>query len=1035
MKFSTQSRKKSRGVLEDDTSRLNINSTLKKIFFTLVFANLCSFVHAQTVIKGQVIDADNNEALIGASVVVRTTKEGVATDLDGNFEFKTNTPLPLKLIISYVGYDVQEITVSDPTAAQNLKVLLTGTKALEEVVVVGYVTQTRRNLVGSVAKIDPTDIKTIPDASFDAQLQGKALGVQINSNTGVPGSDVFIRVRGATSINASNDPLYVIDGVFVNNSSLQSIGQERSTSPLADINPADIESIEILKDASAIAIYGSRGANGVILVTTKRGNYGQKTKIDFNASEGFGWVPDSRIWKTTTGEEHATLVNEFNRNMGRPEPFRDRSEVINGVAGRGLPSEQQTYDRLSYLFRTAKIRNYDISIQGGSEKTRFYVGGGYTKQEAIWKPMGFQRGAFKVNLDHKISDKISIGASNSFTFSYRDQARPANGANGTLLQASLNIPTYLPIFGEDGSPLKWVNFDNIDVLTGTVNLWSKSYHYIGNAYFDYKIHPKLRFRSTFGVDYNNYEENEYWDTRTILGNNGGRGTQSVTQALTVLNEQTLSYNDSYGKHNFGVLVGNTLQSVTIQNVSATGTNFPNNSYTQISAAATRTASQFRGDSRLASFFSRADYNFAYKYYLEFVVRADGSSKFGANNKWGVFPAAGVAWRINEENFLKNVSQISNLKLRASYGVTGNQGGVDDFASRGLWTGGFGYPDVSGGAELPGTAPLQIANPDLKWESTAQLSLGLDLALFNDRIALEFNYYNKYTKDALLQVATPGTTGFTSYLTNYGEISNKGFELGINTVNIRKAHFTWKTDLNIARNKNTVEKIPADIPFAGRDLVRIEQGKPLYSYWLYKQLGVDPETGDAIFEDYNGDGKITAEDRQIVGSTWPKFFGGITNNFSYRGIDLGIFFTFSYGNYIWNHNRMLGETGGTLDAGRVLLASQLDRWTTPGQVTNTPRLTAENYSRQENSRFFEDASYLRLRSLTLGYTLPKAITQKAKIEKLRVYVTGTNLLLFTKYTGADPESNLYGGGSQNIQGYDYATPPLPTTIQFGLNLSL
>ncbi|TZF82319.1 TonB-dependent receptor [Pedobacter sp. BS3] len=995
----------------------------------------CISVNAQnqpvinSVLKGKVIDATTHEPLIGVSVQIKGITNGTSTNARGEFSLYTAQKLPFTIVISYIGYEKQEAVATGSPITIQLKEAV---NQLNDVVVVGYATQERKNLVGSVTKIDPTDTKTIPTGSFDIQLQGKAAGVQINANSGVPGADVFIRVRGATSINASNDPLYVIDGVFVNNSSLQNIDQDRGISPLADINPADIESIEILKDASAVAIYGSRGANGVILVTTKRGNYGQQTKIDFNASEGLGWAPSDRIWKTTTGPEHAMLVNEYNRNMGKPEPFRDKSIIINGVAGRGLPSEQPTYDRLSYLFRNANLRNYDLALQGGSEKTKFYFGGGYTGQESIWRPMGLERGAIKINLDHKISDKISISTSNSISKTHRDQARPANGANGTLLQASLNIPTYLPIFDAAGTPLKWVNFDNIWVLTSTQNLWSNSYHYVGNVSLDYKITPKLNFRSTFGVDYDNYEENEYWDTRTILGNNGGRGTQSITQSSTAINEQTLTYNDKIGKHAFGVLLGNTLQGVEVKNVSATGTNFPNNSYTQISSAATQTASQYKNNSTLASFFSRVDYNYNSKYYAEFIIRADGSSKFGKNHRWGYFPAVGGAWRISEENFIKNIPQISNLKLRLSYGITGNQGGVSDFASRGLWTGGFGYADAAGGAELPGTGPLQIANPNLKWESTAQFSSGLDIGLFKDRLSIELNYYRKYTSDVLLQVATPGITGFTSYLTNYGEISNNGYELSISSVNIRNRSFTWKTDFNIAGNKNTIEKIPADLPFAGRDLIRLKQGSPLYSYWLYKQLGVDPNTGDAIFDDYSHDGQITVDDRQILGSTWPKFFGGISNSFSYKGFDLSAFFVFSYGNYIWNHNRMLGETGGTLDAGRVLLASQLNRWTTPGQITETPRLTAANYSRQENSRFFEDASFLRLRSLTFGYTLPKPLTQRAKINKVRLYVTGNNLLLFTKYTGADPESNL---GTQNIQGYDYDTPPQPRTVQLGLNVTL
>ena len=1004
--------------------------SLAAIVLLLSFTTITTAQTTNTVISGRVTDEKTKLALPGASVHIKGTTHEIVTDHKGRFTFVTGQKVPVTFIISYLGYQTKEFYTEK--AEGNELALQESISQLNDVVVVGYGTQERRNLVGAVSKVDPAATKIIPEASFDAQLQGKAAGVQINSNIGVPGSDVFIRVRGATSINASNSPLYIIDGVFVNNSSLQNIAQDRATSPLSDLNPSDIKSIEILKDAVAIAIYGSRGANGVIIVTTKRGNYGQRSKIDFSASEGFAKAPANRVWKTTTGPEHAMLVNEYNKNMGTPLPFRPASEVINGVPGRGLPQEQPTYDRMSYLNRTARLRNYDLSLQGGSEKTRYYIGGGYTKQESIWKPMSFERTSFKVNLDQKISDKVTVGTSNAFSRSYRNQARPANGGNGTLLQASLNIPTYLPIFAADGTPLKWVNFDNIDVLTSTVNLWSTSLHYISNAYVDVDILKNLKFHSSIGIDYNNYEENEYWDTRTILGVSGGKGSQSVTSSGTFINEQTLNYTAKISKHSFGVLAGNTIQKTVIKNVAATGTNFPNNSYTQISAAATQTASQFRTENNLVSFFSRVSYDYDKKYYAEFTARADGSSRFGPNKKWGYFPAVGLSWRAKEEPFLKQVSGISNLKLRLSYGATGNQDGIDDFASQGLWTGGFGYSDQLGSPEGPGTAPLQLANLDLHWEKTTQFSAGIDLGLFKDRLNFEFNVYNKYTTDALLRIATPATAGFSSYITNFGEISNKGFELAINSTNITGKNFTWSTDFNVSQNLNKIEKIPADIPFAGRDLIRLQQGQPLYSYWLYKQLYVDPKTGDAVFEDITGDGKISAEDRQIVGSTWPKFFGGLTNTFSYKGIDLAIFFTYSFGNKVWNHNRMLGETGGTLDANRVLLATQLDRWTTPGQVTNTPRLTAENYSRQENSRFLEDGSFVRLRSVTAGYTLPKQLTSRFGIEKLRVYVSGSNLLLFTGYKGADPESNI---GMGNIQGYDYGVPPQPRAIQFGLNLTL
>lgn len=999
------------------------------IFLTPLISKAQTVPIINSKLSGRVIDAKTKETLAGASVSIKGTTHAVATDGDGKFNFVTGQKFPYTLVISYIGYKTQEAVV-DNTPVEIL--LEPAPNSLNDVVVVGYGVQQRKNLVGSVAKVDPSTTKNIPEGSFDAQMQGKAAGVQISSNIGVPGSDVYIRVRGATSINASNSPLYVIDGVFANNGSLQAIAQDRSTSPLADINPADIQSIEVLKDAVAIAIYGSRGANGVVIVTTKRGNYGQKTKIEFSASGGFAKAPADRVWKTTTGPEHAMLVNEYSRNMGKPEPFRPVSEIINGVPGRGLPADQPTYDRMQYLDRTADLADYNLALSGGSEKTKFYLGAGYTKQESIWKPMSFDRGSFKVNLDHKINDIISVGTSNTLSRSYRNQARPANGGNGTLLQASLNIPTYLPIFDSLGNPLKWVNFDNIATLTSRVNLWSTSLHYIGNAYVDINIAKNLKFHSSVGTDYNNYEENEYWQTGTILGNAGGKGTQSVTALSTFVNEQTLSYNNQLGKHTFGVLIGNTLQSTRVKNVSATGTNFPNDSYTQISSAAVQTASQSISDNKLASFFSRVNYDFNKKYYLEFTARADGSSKFGSDKSWGFFPGVGGAWRISEEKFLKNVPQISNLKLRASYGSVGNQEGIDDFASRGLWNGGYGYSDQGGGTEGPGTAPYQLGNKQLHWERTTQLSAGLDLGLFNDRLGIEFNVYDKKTTDALLKIPLPAISGFPTYFNNFAQISNKGFELAITSVNIKNDNFSWNTEFNISQNKNNIDKIKADIPFAGRDLIRLQQGKPLYSYWLYKQTSVDPKTGDAVFEDVNKDGKITADDRQIIGSVWPKFFGGLTNSFAYKGVDLSVFFVYSFGNMVWNHNRMLGETGGTLDANRVLLASQLDRWTTPGQITNTPRLTDANYSRQENSRFFEDGSFVRLRSLTLGYTFPKVLTERVKIEKLRVFVTGSNLLLFTKYTGADPESNI---GTGNIQGYDYGVPPQPRAFQLGVNLTL
>jgi TonB-dependent SusC/RagA subfamily outer membrane receptor len=416
---------------------------------------------------------------------------------------------------------------------------------LSEVVVVGYGSLERKNLIGSIAKIDPSESKTIQAGSFDAQLQGKVSGVQISSSTGVPGEVVNIRVRGATSINADNDPLYVVDGVFINNNSLQTIGTGgKATSPIADLNPNDIESIEVLKDAEATALYGSRGANGVILISTKRGSFEQKPKVNFNAS--YGQAKATKLWELTTGPEHAQLVNEWWINTGKDTPSLNRTAANRpfrpvSEGGRGLPEEQQTYDRLSELFRTAKLSNYDLSLAGGTKTTKYYIGGGYNNQEAIIKPIKFQRASFKVNLDQKVNDKIQVGVSNSFTRTYRNQARAGDGPAGGLLQAALHTPTYLSPVNEQGVLVGRAGFDNLTLLLDNYNVNSTSLRYIGNLYTDIELLPNLKFRSSWGIDYNNYNESEYWNNLLISGSPNGLATSSITQFTTWLNEQTLTY--------------------------------------------------------------------------------------------------------------------------------------------------------------------------------------------------------------------------------------------------------------------------------------------------------------------------------------------------------------------------------------------------------------------------------------------------------------------------------------------------------------
>jgi TonB-dependent starch-binding outer membrane protein SusC len=1010
---------------------------MKKNKFTLViFLLISSFAFSQNVplinanLEGKVIDKKTKEAIVGVSVTIKGTTNGSTTDANGSFFLKTGQKLPFTLVLSYIGYNKTEVVANSPTISIELEQNET---LLGEIVVVGYGTQERKNLIGSVSKVNPAEVSSIPVGSIDAQLQGKVSGVQISSPTGVPGEAVNVRVRGATSINADNDPLYVVDGVFINSNSLQTIGTGgKATSPIADINPADIQSIEVLKDAEATALYGSRGANGVILITTKRGNFEQAPKVNFNAS--YGQAKAIKLWELTTGPEHAQLVNEWWINTGKDTPSLNRT-VANrpfrpvSEGGRGLPEEQQTYDRLSEAFRTANLQSYDISLSGGTKSTKYYIGGGYNSQEAILKPITFNRASFKVNLDQKVNDRVQVGVSNSFTRTYRNQARAGDGPQGGLLQAALHTPTYLSPTNEQGVLVGRAGFDNLTLLLDNYDVNSTSLRYIGNLYFDAELLPNLKLRSSWGADYNNYNESEYWNTFLLLGAQGGLATSSISQFTSLLNEQTLTYRKNLSnKHSFGVILGNTLQSDVLTRTYAEGRGFANNSFQIISSAATTTSTQSWSKSNLASFFAKADYNFDGKYLVNFSLRADGSSRFGADRKWGYFPAIGAAWRIKQEEFLKNVSVLNDLKIRTSYGIVGNQNGIGNFAAQGLWTGGASYQNN------PGIAPQQLANPDLKWERTNQFNIGIDASLFNSRVGFELNYYTKYTRDGLLQLALPSTTGFANYWSNAAEISNKGFELNINTINYERGGLKWTSNLNIAQNINNIEKLENPLRYGSRELILQQQGTPLYSFWVYKQLSVDPSTGNVIYEDVNKDGKITIADRQIVGSIWPKFFGGFTNNLNYKGFEVSAFLAFQYGNKIYNHNKFFGEGGGARDAARVILASNNARWQKEGDITDVPRpdgVNVNNY-RDGGSRWLEDGSFLRLRTLNFAYNFPKSVAQKLKADAFKVFVNGTNLFLLTKYTGLDPESSA--SSNQNAQGIDLGTPPQPRSFQAGFNLT-
>jgi len=747
-------------------------------------------------LSGKVVDSKSKQPLTGAVVQIKGTTHEVVADENGKFNFRTGQKLPYVLVVSHVGYE----TIEDTANNNSIEILLKKKpKELDEVVVVGYGNQERKTLTSAVSTIAVENLRNAPAAGIDQLLQGQAGGVLSTANTSVPGSGIFLRVRGSTSINASNDPLYIVDGVFINNRTLQSIstgGQQ--TSPIADINPADIESIDVLKDADATAIYGSRGANGVVLITTKHGKLNARSKVNI----GYYYASSSarKFWPVLTGPEEGILQNETWANDGKSfatRPFRPKSE-----GGPGLPEEQPTIDRLSLIFQNAPTNNFDASVSGGNEKTTYYIGGNYFNQEAIVKPDKFQRVTAKINLEHQLNEKTRIGVSVNGIGTKRNMS-PNNNVPYGAVNGALYTPSYLPLFNADGSYARPSLFENPLAAINELKFSDVGSRAIGNIFGEYNIIRGLKFKTSWGIDFNESKEDNYFNSKMQQGQApiNGSATSALTRNITLITEQLLTYNKNFNKNNsLNVIAGNSVQKETFENTTITGTGFPTDQFTRIASAAVQTGSSSFTSASLLSYFSRASYTYSRKYTVDINFRADASSRFGKDNRWGYFPAAGFSWRAGQEDFIRHLNIFSDLKLRASYGSTGNQNGIPDYASKGLWSGGNTYLNVSG------IAPFQLANPDLKWETTRQLNLGLDFGILKNRLNIDFNYYRKYTKDLLLDLPVPAQLGFSSIFANAGEMSNNGFEFTARGEIISGKNFTWYTSFNIATNNNKVEKL-------------------------------------------------------------------------------------------------------------------------------------------------------------------------------------------------------------------------------------
>ncbi|WP_460956732.1 SusC/RagA family TonB-linked outer membrane protein [Spirosoma litoris] len=980
-------------------------------------------------ITGRVTSAQDGQTLPGVNIVVKGTTNGVSTDANGNYSIVVPTG-NATLVLTSIGLNTQEVAVGNRSVVN--VVMQEALNELSQVVVTGYNTTQRKDITGSITSISPEKFKDIPVMSFDQALQGQAAGVQVTQSSGTPGGGISVRVRGNTSISASNRPLYIVDGVQVQNGSLTTGYGGQNDNALALLNPNDIESIQVLKDASAKAIYGSRAANGVVLITTKRGKANQKTTITADVQRGLTEIVKRPSLLNST--QLLELQREAVINAGQ-DP--DKLGLIKGV------TDGVNTNWLDMILRKGVYQQYQVSAQGGNERTRFYVSGNYRDEEGVLLNNRFTRLSGTMTLDHNATAKLSFGTNITVSRALNKRVLGDNALNGVYSGATRSLPYYSP-YNEQGllygpTDANYPGFPNFNPVAEAVlprqNVLTTKM--LGGAYVQYEFLPNLRFRSKASIDYNSVIEDIYDPTGTAVGGydtsvgQQGYGEYNTSLAATFTSTNTLTYNTLINeKHRISALGGVEIIKRTNRSGSTIGKYFPSNDFTYItSAGVVNAGSSALVYSGLFSGFGEVKYDYKEKYLVTATGRYDGSSRFGPNRQFGFFPSGSVAWRISEEEFLSNTSFLNDLKLRASYGFTGNEQ-IGNFLFLGTWA----ATTYSGSS---GLGPSTLANPNLQWERTREANLGIDASFFNGRLSTTIDVYDNLTDKLLFNQPIPLTSGFGAVQGNIGKISNRGIELTINTVNINSNGLRWSTDLNLSRNENkvlelaTTEPIYAGYQASGATATNVVlPGQPLGTFWGLKFLGVDPATGNAIYDDKNGDGRITPDDAQVIGNAQPKLFGGFTNRLSYKGFDLSIFFQFSYGNHVMNLTKQTSvNTGASLNFNQSTDA--LKRWQKEGDITSVPRYIYENtYNNYLSSRFVEDGSYVRLKNITLGYNVPKKWVSKVKLSGIRVFASASNIWTYTKYSGPDPELSTLDG-STTAQGIDFNTLPQVKNTMVGL----
>ncbi|WP_279095245.1 SusC/RagA family TonB-linked outer membrane protein [Bacteroides acidifaciens] len=1055
-------------------TRKRILSSLGLILFSV------SFVLAQVLVKGTVKD-NLGEGVPGASVQVKGTSQGTITDLDGKFAFSVPNKNAI-IVISFIGY----VTVEQKVDTQKPMVitLREDTKTLDEVVVVGYQEVRKRDLTGSVAKANMNDVLTAPVASFDQALGGRIAGVNVTSGEGMPGGTMNIVIRGNNSLTQENSPLFVIDGFPV-----------EDTSASSTLNPSDIESIDFLKDASATAIYGARGANGVVIVTTKKGKVG-RAQLTYDGS--FGVQHITRTIPMMNAYEFVKLQNEMYPTVVAG------SYLMNYEGKQWTLEDYRNIDQYNWqdeIFQTAWQQSHTLRLTGGTEGVRYNASLSYYDQDGTLLETGYKRMQGRMNTVVR-RGKLNMSLTTNYSRSIQTGSTPSATSYSGMNNLFYSVWGYRPVTSPD-TPLGFLmdsatdnavdssNDYRFNPILSLKNEYRKNYinNLQMNGFAEYEVINGLKVKVSAGYTYDARKNDQFNNSKTRYG--GPTSTDKVnaqvtrSERLTWLNENTVTYQTNIKKKHFiNALAGITFQNSDYEAYAFRTTHIPNESLGMagMSEGQASTSSSVKSSWSMLSYLGRINYNYKSKYYATASFRVDGSSKFNKDNRFGYFPSASLAWTFTEEKFMKPIKSIlSNGKLRFSWGLTGNNriGEYDYYQLLSVLKSRIGsytatnsipsgvYP-FENDATNAGTVPISLQNKNLKWETTEQWNLGVDLSFFDERIGLTMDIYRKNTRDLLLAAQLPYSSGFYNATKNIGKVRNDGLEISLNTLNIKTRDFQWSSNFNISFNKNKVlalsenqtalmTAVQFDQNYNGQSSYIAKIGLPMglmygyvyegtYKYDDFNKSGNsyslkssvphfstenNTQPGMPKYADLNGDGVVDSNDRTIIGRGLPIHTGGLTNDFTYKGIDLSIFFQWSYGNDIMNANRLFFESSNNRSRELNQYASYTNRWTADNPTSDIPAATNSSSNRVISSRIIEDGSFLRLKNVTIGYTFPSQMTKKWKIDKARIYVAAQNLWTWTGYSGYDPEVSVRN--SALTPGLDYSSYPRAYSVSFGVSL--